>query len=354
MMPSPVEILGIVLIAVGLFMLVVRGVLHESNFQTPIVTLKAPTSVVILLLGVGLFLFPQWWPVVTGARQTPGESPGPSVEAPTPSSFPSQSAGTSASASASTPPSAIAPSTFAAESVVQVVSPDLRLRPTAGTTKRQIAELPIKARMLVVSGPIGREGLDWYEVLTFQLPGGVSAHGWVAAAGADGEPWIGPVNPACPHAPTTLTELAALDSSTALACLARRPLTVRVRLLRCDTPLVETLQSDPCTASPGSIEPHWLDPDGDVLPASADVDRFVMVDLAENLRGDSPFVRLILAREADRSASLDEDQTVQVVGMFNHPEAGPCLLRLRGDADGNPTIACRATFVVTELRVLTP
>jgi hypothetical protein len=315
-MPSPVEILGLVLIAVALFMLVARGVLHESNFQTPIITLKAPTSVLVLLLGVALFLFPQWWPVVSAARQAPGASPGPSAEAPGPSSAPPQSAGTPPSAGASTeptspppsspPPSAIAPSTFKAESVVEVVDP-VRLRPTAGTKKRQIADLPVGARMLVVSGPIGREGLDWYEVLTFPLSGGVPPHGWVAAAAADGVPWIGPVNPACPSAPTTVTQLTALDSSTALACLGRLPLTVRVRLLRCETPLVETLQSHPCKESPGAIEPQWLDPDADVQPGTAGVDRFVMVNLAGDLRGDSPVVRLTLARGVDAPASLSRD-----------------------------------------------
>jgi hypothetical protein len=77
-----------------------------------------------------------------------------------------------------------------------------------------------------------------------------------------------------------------------------------------------------------------------------------MVDLAGDLRGDSPSVRLILAPEAERPETLADDQTVEVVGEFNHPEAGSCLARRKGDSGGDQTIACRATFVVTELRIL--
>jgi hypothetical protein len=354
-MPSPVEILGIVLIGVALFMLVVRGVLNESNLQTPLVTLKAPTSVVILVLGIVLFLFPQWWPVLTAARQTPAESPGPTEAATPPPPSASESATASASAGTSVPPSSIAALTFAPESVVESVTtkPDLNIRGQAGTTGKPVDQLPRGTRMLVLSGPITRDGYDWYEVLTFPVSQReIPSHGWVAAAAPNGRPWIGKVNPQCPKAPTTVGEVAALDPSTALACLSRRPLTVRGRLLRCGTPVVATLQSDPCSQSPGSIQPQWLDPDGDALPNSDELDRFVMVDLARDLRGDSPSVRLILAPGVERPETLADDQNVEVVGEFNHPEAGPCVARTKGDSGGDQTIACRATFVVTELRIL--
>ena len=351
----PGRVLGIVLIVVALFMLVVRGVLHESNLQTPLVTLKAPTSVVILVLGVALFLFPQWWPVVSTARPTPGESPGPSAVATTPAPPDSESARTSASASSSVSPSSTAEPTFAPESVVESVTtkPDLNIRGQAGTSGKPVDRISRGTRMLVLSGPINRDRYDWYEVLTFPASQrDIPSHGWVAAAATNGRPWIGQVSLQCPNAPTTVEELATLELSKAIACLSRRPLTVRGRLLRCEAPVVATIQSDPCSQSPGFIQPQWLDPDGDALPGSEEIDRFVMVDLAGDVRGDSPSVRLILAREAELPETLAEDQTVEVVGVFNHPEAGPCRARQKGDSGGEQTIVCRATFVVTELRIL--
>jgi hypothetical protein len=361
-MPSPVEILGIVLIAVALFMLVARGFLNESNFQTPILTLKAPTSVVILVLGIALFLFPQWWPVVTAARQTIRESPGPSAEAAAPSpsvveSATVESAKASPAATASARPSAITPPTFVAESVVESVTekPDLNIRGQAGTNGKPVAPLPRGTRMLVLSGPIARDKYDWYEVLTFpSSQRDIPSHGWVAAGAPNGRPWIGQVVPECPSPPTTVGGLAPLDASTALACFSRRPLTIRARLLRCGTPPVQTIQSDPCAVSPGTIQPAWLDPDSDVLPDAGELDRFVLVDLEGDIVGNSPSVRLVLAQDAARPKSLDDDQAIEVTGMFNHPSAGQCTFRRGGESGGEPTIACRATFVATELKVLTP
>jgi hypothetical protein len=356
-MPSLVEILGIVLIGAALIMLFARGVLHESNVQTPLLTVKAPTSVVILVLGIALVLFPKWWPVVTAARQTPWESPGPSAEATPPSPSASKAAGTSPSAIASAHPSAIAPLTFVAESIVESVTdkPDLNIRGQAGTNGKVLATLRRGTRMLVLSGPIARDKYDWYEVLTF--PGSqrdIPSHGWVAAGAPNGRPWIGQVVPECPSRPTTVGGLARLDSSAALACFSRQPLIIRARLLRCGTRPVQTIQSDPCALLPGIIEPAWLDPDGDVLPDAGDVDRFVLVDLAVEIVGNSPSVRLVLAQDAERPNSLDDDQPIEVTGMFNHPSAGQCTFRRRGESRGEPTIACRATFVATQLKVLTP
>ena len=59
-----VEVVGIVLIVLGVVLLAGRVVGSESDVQIPGVTIKAPASVLVLVLGVLVFLFPYspWWP----------------------------------------------------------------------------------------------------------------------------------------------------------------------------------------------------------------------------------------------------------------------------------------------------
>jgi hypothetical protein len=74
-----VQIVGGLLMALGALLLVRRVVGTESDLQIPGVTLKAPASVLILIVGVLVFLFPwsPWWPEnISGG----GPTPSPSVE----------------------------------------------------------------------------------------------------------------------------------------------------------------------------------------------------------------------------------------------------------------------------------
>jgi hypothetical protein len=58
-----VQIVGVVLMVLGIFLLI-RAVGAESDVTVPGVTIKAPSSVLVLIIGVIVFLFPftPWWP----------------------------------------------------------------------------------------------------------------------------------------------------------------------------------------------------------------------------------------------------------------------------------------------------
>jgi hypothetical protein len=73
-----VQILGLGLVALGVLLLVKKLVGLESDLQIPGVTIKAPASVLILVLGVLVFLFPYspWWP------GNPGGTAGASTQPP--------------------------------------------------------------------------------------------------------------------------------------------------------------------------------------------------------------------------------------------------------------------------------
>jgi hypothetical protein len=64
-----VQIVGLALIGLGVVLLVKKLVGAESDLQIPGVTFKAPASVLILILGVFVFLFPYspWWPTSGGS-----------------------------------------------------------------------------------------------------------------------------------------------------------------------------------------------------------------------------------------------------------------------------------------------
>jgi hypothetical protein len=59
-----VEVVGVVLIVLGVWLLAGRAAGSDSDVQLPGVTIKAPASVLVLVLGVLVFLFPYspWWP----------------------------------------------------------------------------------------------------------------------------------------------------------------------------------------------------------------------------------------------------------------------------------------------------
>jgi len=78
-----VQIVGGFLMALGTLLLLRRVVVTESDLQIPGVTLKAPASVLVLILGVLVFLFPwsPWWPETASA---PSPTPSSSIAAQSP------------------------------------------------------------------------------------------------------------------------------------------------------------------------------------------------------------------------------------------------------------------------------
>ena len=68
-----VQIVGLILTILGIILILARALAGESNVIIPGVTIKAPTSVLVLVLGVLVFLFPvsPWWPVAGNPAPRP-------------------------------------------------------------------------------------------------------------------------------------------------------------------------------------------------------------------------------------------------------------------------------------------
>ena len=121
----------------------------------------------------------------------------PMTASPTAVPSPSQT-GVSAVPSAVSPPPSQAIGRrprFELGSVVQTVSPNLRVRakPWVGSdSKRYEPLLPSATVLALRDGPIAGSGYWWYKVdlLDKSLRGGITT-GWIAAAAHDGTPWIG-------------------------------------------------------------------------------------------------------------------------------------------------------------------
>jgi len=84
-----VQIVGLILTILGIILILARALAGESNVIIPGVTIKAPTSVLVLVLGVLVFLFPvsPWWPVAGNPSASPAASPS-LTPTPTPSPTP--------------------------------------------------------------------------------------------------------------------------------------------------------------------------------------------------------------------------------------------------------------------------
>ena len=146
------------------------------------------------------------------------------------------------------PPPEASPTTsgdLALESVVEVVTEDLRVRTRPGVSDPDTMLEPLLqpgTKLFVVDGPVGDSGYRWYEVLTFDVdltgPGDtvddeVVSAGWVAVADRTARPWVQATTVDCPVTPSDVADLVALDSVTALACFGGMPLTLAARILDC-------------------------------------------------------------------------------------------------------------------------
>jgi len=112
-----VEALGITLVVIGLILLISPRLSAASSLVVPGITINAPASVLVLLVGVLVFLFPYspWWP---GGDDTPSPSPSPSSAAvsPSPSEAPPSPTAPAQSEVATSATPTIIPSEVATES----------------------------------------------------------------------------------------------------------------------------------------------------------------------------------------------------------------------------------------------
>ena len=107
--------------------------------------------------------------------------------------------------------------------------------------------LPRGTMLFVLGGPTAASGYEWWEVVPTWFSINGARHGWVAAASREGEVWIQPAGIDCPPTPVDLAALKELTDGMALACFARKPITVRARLVSCN-----------CDIDGPPVDPAWL------------------------------------------------------------------------------------------------
>jgi hypothetical protein len=211
-----------------------------------------------------------------------------------------------------------------------VVTTDLVVRSLPGTgSDSEIYSPSISAPTLlfVLDGPVAADGYDWYRVLPFEgffSDVGVPSPGmgWVAAAGKDGERWIGPWTGSCPE--PTANELMYRPGLIGLACFGDQELT-----------LIGTF--DNCLDGSFPETPSWLSRSCVLVPFDY---------LGELLAG---FTFHRVQGTAEPSAGT----VVRVKGHYDHPAAQTCeYSRQEGEDPSTPEVVvvwCRGLFVATEI-----
>jgi len=230
---------------------------------------------------------------------------------------------------------------FARDSIIQTISPDVRVRskPEISTASKKLTPLlPAGTTLFVVRGPVTGDGFDWY--LVSPLGDGLPA-GWVAT-GRAGDPWLGRGNIACPATPAHPTALGTIldgDPLLALHCFGRRSFSFDGLLgsyeAQCGV--------EPCcdvADSRGCLFDAWL-----IDPRTS----FVF----------STELPVAFADEIDQAAlasfTFEEPIPVRVTGQLDHPFAKGCT-PIPGvyDPDQSPALAvlrCRTRFVVTSVKL---
>lgn len=125
---------------------------------------------------------------------------------------------------------------FSTDQITAIVSTDLVVRSAPGTgadSEIYPGTFDAPRSVFVVDGPAFADGYEWYLVDPLRNQGidDVPQPGWVAAAGKDGEAWLGPDAFQCP-APAA-ADLINLEHQRAVACYGDSTLTVEGTLAGC-------------------------------------------------------------------------------------------------------------------------
>lgn len=245
-----------------------------------------------------------------------------------------------------TPTPSPLPATIRSGDIIETLVGNVRVRSKPRVTDSVKYEplLPAGTKLYVVEGPVPGSGYEWFWVA--QLSSSELPSGWVAAAGRDGEAWLGPSLYDCPAVPVDFQSFVALPLGAGLACFSRLPITFQARLFDCN-----------CDPTPGDdwITPNWLFPgyqktimvDPSVASGSDTmVRRAFMLDPTGT---DPATVPIGVNREVEGGIV---PAVVTLTGMFDHPAAATC----RWQSD-QPTAAelpldpaeatCRLQFAVT-------
>jgi hypothetical protein len=302
--------------------------------------------VLIVLLALVAFL------LLNG--QENGGDPGASPSGSPASSAPASSVSTVPSAAASATSAAASPSaapgTFAPDSLVTLLAEGLTLRAAPGTDSEVLARLPAGQTAFVIAGPESANGMPWYHLSGMGLPHatGCGPHepgtllecpawlGWVAAADADGAPWLQAAEPpACPTDPPTLVSLTDLPYTMRLVCHDAADMTFRAFW----PALPEgTAPEGTCPAAEAAI--GWL-------VCQSINQNVIAADEAEGAGGGG---RLTVNMPPGSGLAMPErGQWVDVTGHFDDPAALQCadVSGLMATDAGDLVFTCRLQFVLT-------
>jgi hypothetical protein len=310
--------------------------------------------IVLVLFGVAAILVG----CVSSAGASPEPSVGPSSPAPTVDLTPPPSPTTSASpttgpsptpatAPASSSPVSDHPSAagWPAGTVVATLADEglrVRSQPSVGDdSERYEPLLALGTELLVLGGPVSASGYAWYQIvpLTSVAPSleywgsDTLPSGWVASAGKDGEPWLGPVDFPCPPVPTDYRSLDALPPAVGLACFPRVPITVEARLIWCN-----------CDIDGPWFTPFWFSRGGGTD------ELLVTPEATSPPADDADWFLLNLDPAGEHPDVLPIGEVVEVTGIFDHPAAASCTWTEMG-GEPVPSQGCRLEFAVTRLLV---
>lgn len=258
---------------------------------------------------------------------------------------------------AASPAPTVAVGSFKPDSLVRVVTNDLRMRTEPGVHDGSIKLQPLLRAgtfAVVLDGPVAASGYDWFRIHPLDPRGALPEAGWVAAVGKDGERWIAAHSPDCPPPPVSLFEERLGEHP--LACYGSREFTFSARLGGEETgpcfemalawgTVADELDFDTCARMLFLVDPAT--PLDDRAWESPSYHPVFAVELEPNLLHPEIY--------------LPENwRLVSVTGQFDHPLARTCRSVANADPDfpapkPDPAVvvlACRASFVVTELELM--
>ncbi len=157
----------------------------------------------------------------------------------------------SPSASAAAPsPTDSASGTLAIDGLAEVLVSAVVVRTATGRDPATSAilgdRLTAGDRVFLVDGPVDDGGYAWYLVAPLFRADSVGPFGWIAAADQDGEPWIRPIQPACPRV-ASLAAVLALQPLERLVCFRNDTLTLSSEHVACGI-----------ASGPWVGEPDWI------------------------------------------------------------------------------------------------
>ena len=320
------------------------AVAGRADSRPPMLLLAAALLLALTLAmvaGVGALLNRQQQTPDLGVAE-PSSSPiatvAPSLTLPTPAPVASPSPGVVG-----------APDAIPKDSIVRVVSDNLRARSAPRVADDSVRFEPLLKtgdRLFVVGGPVVADDYEWYEVAPVNIddkrPWSTLPSGWIARGDHDGTPWVTIDKPRCPAEPIDIDALAGMHALERLACFESRPLAFRAVILGEGSPTVCNVEAGqwPCTRGP-----EWLAGTGGWIGQS-----HTGRDTGSPTSG--PDMTIDVAG-AVRSADLPNGQVVAVEGAFDHPASQACtaVAPPAGEApltDEASQLRCRTRFVVTK------